>query len=284
MSNDKIELPIQGLWNYQGLGEYRAGNLKNGVQVRLVLDPYNSHDSNAVEVRLIKPERKLGYVPKTQAVWISNLLRNGNSLPARVFKVGIVEKYNREQLYCVVEVDLPSGGNAGFKTLDDIKRELRSHDKRCGVYEIYCRKTQKRYIGSSKDIGVRFRQHFKLLIQNRHHSEKLQRDWNQHLPPSFEFRVVEKVHDINCLHEVEQSYLDKYNSFNDGYNSAPSVEYRPRGRWGRRKVPFNETEARPIVYDSPAKEAASKSGCLSTLSVLFAVIGLGLLLIITGAG
>ena len=281
MSNDKIELPIQGLWNYQGLSAYRAGILKKGVQICLVLDPYNSHDSNAVEVRLVNPERKLGYVPKTQAVWIGNLIRNGNSLTAHVVKVGMVEKYKRDQLYCIIEVGLPSGENPSSKSLDAIKRDLSLYDKRCGIYEIYCRKTQKRYIGSSKDIGARFRQHFGLLVQNRHHSEKLQRDWNQHPPSSFEFRVVEEVGDINRLLEVEQSHLDRYNSFNDGYNSSPSVEYKPRRRWGRRKSSLNEPEARPIMYDSPVRKVASKSGCLSAL--LLAAIGLGVLLIIAWA-
>jgi hypothetical protein len=283
MSNDWIELPIQGLWNYGALGEYRAGNLKEGIRVSLALDPYNSHDSNAVEVRIIKPESKLGYVPKTQAVWISKLIRNGNRLTARVSKVGITEKFNRDHLYCIIEVELPSGSNPNYKSCDAIKRDLRLHDKKCGIYEIFCSKTQKRYIGSSKDIGARFRQHFALLIQNKHHSEKLQHDWNQYLPSSFEFRVVEEVGDVSSLLAVEQSYLVRYNSFNDGYNSSPSVEYKPRRRWGRRKSSLNETDSRQIVYDSPDREVASKSGCLSSLLVLLAVIGLGILLIIVSA-
>lgn len=50
----------------------------------------------------------------------------------------------------------------------------------CGVYKILNTKTGKFYIGSSKDINKRFKDHIRKLKNCVHHSAKLQNSCNKH--------------------------------------------------------------------------------------------------------
>jgi hypothetical protein len=231
----KIELSVQGLRYYYGPREFQDGSLRPGAEIYLSHDPGNAHDPNAVEVILVGAGRKLGHVPKTQAGWVSDLLRRNYRLTGLVTRVGLSRKSYPDSLFCVVEVELPLGCQSR-KSYEEIRRGLRVHDNKCGVYEIYCRETRKRYVGSARNIGERFRQHFDLLIQNKHHSRKLQYDWNQYLAEAFEFRVLEGVPDAGALLRVEQAYIEKYDSFRNGYNATPDVEYRPRFKRGARRT------------------------------------------------
>lgn len=272
----KIELPIQGLIHYFGWRELRAGNLKQGAEIYLLLEPNNKHDPNAVEVHLGKTGAKLGYIPKTQAIWISNLLRRQYELKGSVIKASkVIENY----IYCVIEVELPFGCQT-HKSYTEIKLDLMRYDKKSGIYEIYCKETRKRYIGSSKNIGKRFKEHIDKLIRNKHHSSKLQSDWNQYLADSFEFGIVEEVNDINRLIEIEQVYINKFDSVKNGYNISPLADYKSGNRWRRRVAIQNTFDSHNIKQESSVKEVASKSGCLSSLLILFTMTCIIALLVI----
>ena len=73
-----------------------------------------------------------------------------------------------------------------------------------GIYQIKNLKTDKVYIGSSKNIYKRWEQHKKSLNQNKHHSPYLQRSWNKHGSDCFKFSIIEKVEDISLLLERER--------------------------------------------------------------------------------
>lgn len=88
-----------------------------------------------------------------------------------------------------------------------------------GIYKIENTKNKKAYIGQSKNIYDRFKQHKRELKNNTHHSKKLQMSYNKTLDKSiFEFSIVEVVDDEKNLDEREQYYIDFYDSFNNGYN------------------------------------------------------------------
>jgi hypothetical protein len=90
-----------------------------------------------------------------------------------------------------------------------------------GIYKIENIKNHKVYIGSSKDIYNRWKQHIKMLECGKHHSYKLQRVYDRLKDKStLKFSIVEKISDESKLKTKEQYYIDKYNAFNAGYNCS----------------------------------------------------------------
>jgi group I intron endonuclease len=59
------------------------------------------------------------------------------------------------------------------------------------VYQIVCRVTGKRYIGSAQSVFVRFQQHKGKLQAQKHCSQSLQRDYNIFGESNFLFQVIE---------------------------------------------------------------------------------------------
>lgn len=86
-----------------------------------------------------------------------------------------------------------------------------------GIYEIKNTINNKRYIGSSIDLKKREKVHFKELEKGSHHSIKLQTDYLAFNKKDFIFTVLE-----NCKQSVlkvrEQFYIERFNSYNNGYN------------------------------------------------------------------
>lgn len=95
------------------------------------------------------------------------------------------------------------------------------HDNpRSGIYQILNTVNNKRYIGSSKKLYYRLKQHLSKLRKNKHHSQHLQNAWNQYGEQAFR---------IESLIECEEKDLEFYenlivNSYkandpNFGYNT-----------------------------------------------------------------
>lgn len=59
-----------------------------------------------------------------------------------------------------------------------------------GVYKITCTANGNYYIGVSKNIHSRWRQHKTALNKGKHHSPKMQMDWNTFGDTSFSFEIV----------------------------------------------------------------------------------------------
>lgn len=97
-----------------------------------------------------------------------------------------------------------------------------------GVYGIFCKANGRWYIGSSVRIKIRWRQHRNALVKNCHHSSKLQNAWNKYGEDVFQFSVLQTVKMSECLKTCEQAWIDKLNSYDDGFNSASS-SFSPAG-------------------------------------------------------
>jgi group I intron endonuclease len=91
--------------------------------------------------------------------------------------------------------------------------------KLCGIYEIVNIVNDKRYIGQSKNIYVRFRSHKNKLRNNQHHNSYLQNAWNKYGENNFIFNVI-KICDDTELDDLEKQYIGLYNTCNRkcGYN------------------------------------------------------------------
>lgn len=81
-------------------------------------------------------------------------------------------------------------------------------EKQSGVYQILCKVTGDRYIGSSGNIQARIREHIYDLRHSIHINYMLMATWVRNGEESFEFSVLEIVSDTSLLFEREQYWLD----------------------------------------------------------------------------
>ena len=98
-----------------------------------------------------------------------------------------------------------------------------------GIYYIYSKSQDKYYIGKSKNICTRFKKHLSDLRLNKHHSSYLQHVYNKYGLEDLEFQIIQE-----CKYEesgeLEKYYIEKYNSYNDGFNSTLGGEWGAPGR------------------------------------------------------
>lgn len=87
----------------------------------------------------------------------------------------------------------------------------------CGIYKITEKSTEKSYIGQSKDIYRRLTQHFSTV--NRDDENDWHNNFHDH-PDSFSFEILE-VCLASELDEKESYYIEKYDSFKNGFNKTP---------------------------------------------------------------
>ncbi len=77
-----------------------------------------------------------------------------------------------------------------------------------GIYRIVHVGSGKEYIGSARNIELRWRIHRNQLNRGKHHSVHLQRAYNRDGVEMFRYEVLELVTDPNNLILREQHYID----------------------------------------------------------------------------
>ena len=90
-----------------------------------------------------------------------------------------------------------------------------------GIYKIFNKVNGKFYIGSSKDIFGRWKEHLSELRNNKHFNSHLQSSWNKYSEESFIFQILEECeNNEKILEETEQKWLDETKCFQKeiGYN------------------------------------------------------------------
>lgn len=97
-----------------------------------------------------------------------------------------------------------------------------------GIYRIYNTTTNKSYIGSTwKSFKSRWKQHLSKLDNNKHHSHEMQNAFNKYGTDSFVCEILEIVTDRCKLLDREAYYIEKYDSYNNGYNENPTPSSSP---------------------------------------------------------
>lgn len=96
-----------------------------------------------------------------------------------------------------------------------------------GIYKITNTETGMSYIGKTeKDFNRRFRQHLNALKAQRHPNKYLQHSYNKYGSDKFSFEIIEAFEpdeDVN-LNELEQYYIELYDTYNNGYNLTKGGE------------------------------------------------------------
>ena len=118
------------------------------------------------------------------------------------------------------------------------------------VYGIWNKRTNKWYVGSTVRRSFRWQDHLRMLRQNRHHAPKLQMSYRKHGEKAFEFVVLRQCRRRENLSKWEQYWVNKKNSFWNGYNTLEEV------RWTDPAVQGERTKKR---WRKPGQRAAQSA-------------------------
>lgn len=104
------------------------------------------------------------------------------------------------------------------------KNNRKNFPETIGVYKIsFINNSGKVYIGSTsnkKGFRVRWNRHLSTLSKNKSNLPALQNAANKYNVNNMIFEVLEECKKENCVNR-EQYYIDKYDSYYNGYNSRP---------------------------------------------------------------
>lgn len=140
-----------------------------------------------------------------------------------------------------------------------------------GVYKITNIITGEFYIGSSKDIKLRWAQHRRLSVWKRCQNSRLYKDMASYGLDNFTFEIIEKT---NNLREREQYYIEQlkpsYNSrYANGIDTERSKETLKRCCKEWNKSHRNERLAKGKAYNNRVCLYKGETLTLNTLSARF---------------
>ena len=100
-----------------------------------------------------------------------------------------------------------------------------------GIYKITNKINNKVYIGESLNIERRWKEHIEDLDNAKHHSYKLQNDWNTYGKDNFAFEIIKTLDDSissfidkYILVIYESKCINEYDSINKGYNIEKTID------------------------------------------------------------
>lgn len=118
------------------------------------------------------------------------------------------------------------------------------------IYGILNIETNKWYIGSCHSMKDRMRRHYYYLKAGNHHSTKLQRAWNKYGEGAFDVHVLLRLNndDTNNMLNIEESYIRRYNSKENGYNILDTCKYVSTFKLSQESASkAGETHAKAVV-------------------------------------
>lgn len=128
-----------------------------------------------------------------------------------------------------------------------------------GIYRFINNRTGEVYVGQSFNVYARRGKHHKELTLGTHHNRGLQEDHNR--GDTFTFEVLEKMPNATRadLEKREIYYIEKFNSFYEGYNQTPGGEYdkyKGRYEYGGDRLPFHKYK--PVTKLNACPECGGK--------------------------
>lgn len=88
------------------------------------------------------------------------------------------------------------------------------------VYKIKCESENKCYIGATtQGFENRMKNHANLLLKNRHHNKKLQKDFNLYSSSDFKGYVIDLAYTTKGLKYLEYMYTKSFKRIKKSYNS-----------------------------------------------------------------
>lgn len=143
------------------------------------------------------------------------------------------------------------------------KIELK-HKTNYVIYKIQNKINSKIYIGSSKSIRNRWKQHKWMLKRNKHYNKKLQNAWNKYGEKNFEFSILETVSNEEDLKKKEQVFLSlvkpEYNLCKIAYRTTG---YKHTAKWkeenSKRMIGNKHTSGKKRIQTEATRKKISES-------------------------
>lgn len=235
--------------SFNVVGMYYAGirskkslsdNLSSGDPLTLSREPTNRYDRNAIMVYSEMMDR-IGYMPRGIAARLAPILDRDCEYECHV--TGIAGKKNSPQIIAMISTQAkqrpPTGtirakGGSGcgikekqtpatltgktFRRHSDIAAWFDKHDGHCGLYLIW-NINNKGYVGQSRNIGRRWKEHYRELTSRTHENARLQDEWTQAGERYFRFDILEETSQEK-LDDREQFYIDTLGTYRFGYNTT----------------------------------------------------------------
>lgn len=137
----------------------------------------------------------------------------------------------------------------------------------CGVYMVTCIANNRRYIGSSRDIAIRWRDHRYELNHNEHHNPHWQHAWNKYGYQAFEWTVLEGTEATDeALRRREKHWIDTLHpEFNISQEAFPTrlgakstEEHKRRMSEGMKRMYANLSEDEWLAWNQKRKDVWAK--------------------------
>jgi group I intron endonuclease len=94
-----------------------------------------------------------------------------------------------------------------------------------GIYKITQISNNKVYIGQTKTRFIkRYWHHVWKLRDNSHDNKYMQNTWNKYGEDDFTFEIIHVLDENEDLDELETMYINKYDSYNNGFNLTTGGE------------------------------------------------------------
>ena len=103
------------------------------------------------------------------------------------------------------------------KHTNKLKASLKDLLPICGIYKITNIQTGRVYIGQSKDVLARWKEHIADLLKQRHHNKLLTEDFNNYGLISFVAELLQECEPEELLH-LEAMYIREYQKLAGVYN------------------------------------------------------------------
>lgn len=133
------------------------------------------------------------------------------------------------------------------------------------IYEIQNAITSFKYIGCSKNVQKRWKQHKRELTSNKHGNEHLQNAWNKYGPEAFRFVLIAEYDNEATMFLEERRLIQESDSlYNKVEGGLGGDRFKGLSEEQLTQYKKNLSKAQKKRYENPAERL--KSNCFANLS------------------
>lgn len=255
------KLVVKGTAYHDASAAFINGSLVEGAGIRLIHEPTNPYDSNAVAVHLKETGDMLGYISRKRAPKYAQLLNTNSIVHAYVHRVKATS-----DLHIEIRIAYTKKAERALNKNTRYWHSLSILPSESGVYCITNRQTGRQYIGSSLNVRDRALAHLIDLLDGCHANQLLQSDFDQLGADYFEVEVLHRNLLSNTLPICEREEISKrldggtdlYNMTLDGQGIAASTN--------KPAIPLSISDRSSIIYDNYELKKLARMFNINSLS------------------